>query len=336
MHRHLYYILLLTLLLFSTLSSCSDEDAAVPNTTLQYAISLSQPWREGSSFTRASSTRALDAPEVNYPEKVYVTATSKTNEADKKSYILSPEAETDPDTDGYKQYHTTTLDPPLVLADVEYFKFIAKSQYPLPTESEDIWTTIPPFGHTDYLLWQSDSVEPTDRHILITLSHQTSLVRFALSVAEKYAAIRTFRLKSLKVYKCNGVDADGKLTFGTEDADIIDQATISADGIDLTTDPEIFLSFHVKPDSEDFTTAPNLKTLKVVATYDVYDKGPKGDGQGAQLTRSNCTAQNTLTLPLTGSNALQIGKYYDIQVTLAPDFLYVLSDNDNESDLVLK
>lgn len=73
------------------------------------------------------------------------------------------------------------------------------------------------------------------------------------------------------------------------------------------------------------------KTFNIVVTYDVYD-------HTGQKTRENATAASVLTFPNTGDNAVerfQAGYYYNAYIKINPDFLYVLSDNDAISDIVI-
>ncbi|MBQ0046661.1 MAG: hypothetical protein KBT33_04000 [Prevotellaceae bacterium] len=91
-----------------------------------------------------------------------------------------------------------------------------------------------------------------------------------------------------------------------------------------------------------------LRKFHLTVTYDVYDR----DGQ---MTRRNAVAQNDFTFPansLNGKcsatdgckkqhtnqekNSFLGGHYYNVYVKINPNYLYVLSDNDNEPPLTIR
>ena len=129
---------------------------------------------------------------------------------------------------------------------------------------------------------------------------------------------------------------NGKPVFDKNDAaTVITSVEPTAPNNVLTTVGRNYLEFHVNANSPSFFETVNameterayLRTVLIVAEYDVYDKND-------QLTRTSCTAQNTLTLGFTSKEA---GKYFDLYATVKPDFLYVLSDGDKETaDVVLE
>lgn len=67
---------------------------------------------------------------------------------------------------------------------------------------------------------------------------------------------------------------------------------------------------------------------------DSYDYDATISANAAHLTRSGIAVRNTFTLnqlALSDSPVeIQAGKYYDLRVTLNPDYLYVLSEHDNK------
>lgn len=77
--------------------------------------------------------------------------------------------------------------------------------------------------------------------------------------------------------------------------------------------------------------------IKITVTYDVYDLKQ-------QKTRSNVETSSSIILGgdnfVTKDNNnvkwLRPGYYYNVLINIVPDFLYVLSDNDNGADLTIK
>ena len=205
------------------------------------------------------------------------------------------------------------------------------------TNYDNVWGsgTIPLYGTTDYLSGTGVTEEHNLR-VYFPLKHNTILVRFVLGVSSEVDALRTLRLTSLKIYRSTGVGTNGKPVFDKNDAaTVITSVEPTAPNNVLTTVGRNYLEFHVNANSPSFFETVNameterayLRTVLIVAEYDVYDKND-------QLTRTSCTAQNTLTLGFTSKEA---GKYFDIYATVKPDFLYVLSDGDKETaDVVLE
>lgn len=74
----------------------------------------------------------------------------------------------------------------------------------------------------------------------------------------------------------------------------------------------------------------DITNLKMTVTYDVYDKQQ-------QLVRENETATNKVVVKVnsTTKTKLEAGKNYKLNIQIIPTYLYVLSDNDESSVLVI-
>lgn len=74
----------------------------------------------------------------------------------------------------------------------------------------------------------------------------------------------------------------------------------------------------------------DITNLKMTVTYDVYDKQQ-------QLVRQNETATNKVVVKVEGTTKTQLeaGKNYKLNIQIIPTYLYVLSDNDESSVLVI-
>lgn len=161
------------------------------------------------------------------------------------------------------------------------------------------------------------------RHMLVTLHHTKALLRFAFKVSEKYDKVRYIRVTGLRL---NGVDCT------------------LADKV-LTTDGQLIAYAYVDP-----TVVTTAYTNTILCTYNIYDKdavfptsamtevekAATETELSKHLTRQGVTAQNTFklgSLKDAGGHAVtQInpGYYYDLNVTLNPDYLYVLAEHDNK------
>lgn len=144
----------------------------------------------------------------------------------------------------------------------------------------------------------------SDEHVKFILHHTKALVRFSFKVDPRYDKIRFIRVKSISL---NGSDCV-----------LVDKV--------LSTSRQFIAYAYVDPAAVT-TTTPN----DVVCTYNIYDKDAAIDDH---LTREGVTAKNTFrfnSLKDAYSNPvteIKAGYYYDLNVTLNPDYLYVLGEHD--------
>lgn len=152
----------------------------------------------------------------------------------------------------------------------------------------------------------SDKTSSGQRHMLVKLHHTKALLRFAFKVSEKYDKIRNIR-----VTKINLNDAECKL---------VDKV--------LTTSGQFIAYAYIDP-----AVVTVNKENTIQCTYNIYDKDDVTD---EHLTRKGVVAQNKFILgslkDASSNEVLEIeaGYYYDLKVTLNPDYLYVLSEHDNK------
>lgn len=177
--------------------------------------------------------------------------------------------------------------------------------------------------------WKQD-IEGDDYFIYMLLNHLYASVNFSLQVSEEYAQLRTIKLKTmtLSVTKAS-VNAVVKLTHNTVgNVPITDVTYTSTEG---SCSVEIFNS----ADGEALSSstplnitacfAPTLSAnLTLYSTYDVYDS--KGN-----LIRANCEATNIIP----NLNALR-GQRVQLNLTVDPTYLYVMSDKDLDNLFVIQ
>ncbi len=143
-------------------------------------------------------------------------------------------------------------------------------------------------------------------HLRFTFHHTKALLRFAFKVDSRYDKIRFIRVTNINL---NGADCT-----------LVDKV--------LTTDKQLIAYAYVDP-AKVTTSSEN----QIKCTYNIYDKDSATD---ADITRKGVVAQNTFTLnSLKDSDGSKIssilpGYYYDLTVTLNPDYLYVLAEHDNK------
>lgn len=177
--------------------------------------------------------------------------------------------------------------------------------------------------------------------VFLLFDHLYSALRFCINVDEKYDALRTIVLKKMElraedakasydatitleanttgeipissvVFTSSGFDADFETIFSAT-------GSYSA-GLPLSPSPVTLMGSFIPGDYQKFT----LRT-----TYDVFDKKNN-------LVRKACTAENYLDVQaiISKPQILQRGKYYSINLTVMPTYLYVLSDPDLDNPTV--
>lgn len=152
----------------------------------------------------------------------------------------------------------------------------------------------------------SEKTSSNQRHMQITLHHTKALLRFDFKVAESYDKIRYIKVTGIKLN-----DADCYLK------DVV-----------LNASGQLIAYAYIDPT---VVTTTYENTLQ--CTYNIYDKDAATD---EHLTRKGVVARNTYKLgslkDAKGNAVAEIraGYYYDLRVTLNPDYLYVLSEHDNK------
>ena len=171
-------------------------------------------------------------------------------------------------------------------------------------------------------------------YMYLLLDHLYASVNFSLKVHEDYAQLRTIKLKTMKLSTNKAsVNATVKLTHNTDGnspiADEEDDITYETSG--TSCEAEIFNHAEGQALSSLTSVAvtacftPTLSAnLTLVSTYDVYDS--KGN-----LIREGCTSTNKIP----NLNAKR-GERVQINMTINPTYLYVMSDKDLDDLFVIQ
>lgn len=143
-------------------------------------------------------------------------------------------------------------------------------------------------------------------HLCFTFHHTKALLRFAFKVDPRYDKIRFIRVTNINL---NGSDCA-----------LVDKV--------LSSKRHQLIAYAYVDPAVVTTSSVN----KIECTYNIYDKDSATD---ADLTRKGVVAKNTFTLSSLDSNgsivsSILSGYYYDLNVTLNPDYLYVLAEHDNK------
>ena len=180
------------------------------------------------------------------------------------------------------------------------------------------------------------SGEPLKDYYFLLFDHLYAALRVRMRVYDKYAELRTIKLKSLQLDTQAGETKTTKKTKVTirlkandGSASPIEELSFTPTGeaIDgglefwsnttgtlLTTDFQPFIG-HFMPDG--------ITKLILTSTYDVYDT--KGN-----LIREDCKSTNSVLLSelFSGQTMSQRGKRYTVNMTIQPTYLYMLSEPD--------
>lgn len=294
MTKRLSYILY-TLLLPLVFVSCADEFEQ-PEHDVDFCVRA--VWQDG--LSGGQSTRALSATDIL---------------ADGTSDIAIDYAD-----------YPTTINVLCKKGETEVLPLTLTKGSALCAEHTDYWSYTPSFlfrdqniKREDYrfyatatidggddLVGEADKDDIEDTHLKLTLHHAKALLRFAFKVSDKYDKVRYIRVTNINL---NGSDCE-----------LVDNV--------LTLSNQLIAYAYVDPAV--VTTAYN-NTIQ--CTYNIYDKDEATD---AHLTRKGVVARNQFKLgslkdessnPVT---VIKAGYYYDLNVTLNPDYLYVLSEHDNK------
>ena len=166
--------------------------------------------------------------------------------------------------------------------------------------------------------------QPENNWIRVLMDHLFAAIKFDIKVEAKYNALRTIKLRSLKLNTTalqritltltpNGNDVDPVYNIEYTPKEGTATATLFEDETGLELDENVSATVS---DCFGYFVSQQSNALTLVCTYDVYDK--KGN-----LIRKDCRAENKL--PNLAANR---GQFVTIKLTVAPTYLYQLSEPD--------
>lgn len=304
---YIIYIAIVTTLLPMVVVGCADDSADLEPREVTFCVQA--VWQNGRSSSGRSYARCL--PEVAH--KVRRSALAATDLLAEGTDDLPIEFNDYPATiavscsDG--QNFTLTKGAALCTQHGEYWQYTPSIIYKDRSIRRDnlTFTASATIDEGDELTGTANKADLHDAHLQFTLHHTKALLRFAFKVSEKYDKVRYIRV--------TGISLNGS------PCTLVDKV--------LTTDGQLIAYCYIDPT---VVTTSHENTLR--CTYNIYDKDEATD---AHLTREGVTAQNKFTLDkiVFSSSAaedhkIKPGYYYDLRVTLNPDYLYVLSEHDNK------
>lgn len=312
-----HYILTLTTALVFV--GCADEANDLPDQDIEFCVRAA--WQDG--LSGGTRTRALSATDlladlladgetdINIEDADYPTTIEVTCSDGNYFTLTKGTAECAEHTDAHYWTYTPSYLYKLKTVIRHTLTFHATAQIDDPTYSPLTDELEGDFGYKNI----------HDGHMQLTLHHTRALLRFTFKVSEKYDKVRYIVVKDVKI---NGNDC-------TTVPKVIDSTTSQA-----------VAYMYINPYAVDPTITST--EMQIECTYDIYEKDAYFPNKvvtadditnnATHLTRSGIVAQNTFTLNklvYIGSPAeIRAGYYYDLRVTLNPDYLYVLSEHDNK------
>lgn len=208
---------------------------------------------------------------------------------------------------------------------------------------------IPTIGTIDHLTTKpvfGGSSEVSGSHLFLTLGHVTALLRLHFAVDAKYDRVRFIDLKNVTINDMSIVHEQHLILDKYKNHTLFGYAYVKpADGHDGSLISSTITGWGATATSGNTTYTPvtTSTSLTFKCTYDIYDKDPgftyghaytdaDMTAHADHRTRQDVIARNTVTLGKVGSTitAIKAGHYYDLYITINPDYLYVLSDHDNK------
>lgn len=328
MKRLRYILLLIVALLFI---GCSDDEEQ------QYArdidFCMRAVWQDG--LVRGNATRALSATDIladvtsdividdeDYPAVVNVVC--KKDDAEIQRFTLTKGKTECFDHIGYWNYVPDFFFSKKKVKDENYdFFFTATIDEDGDPDTKD----------GDVLEGRADHANIEGYHMLVTLHHTKALLRFAFKLDEDYDKIRRIVVTGIQLN-----DSPCTLVYkvlNTADQQAIAYAYVDPAVVTTSYNNVIKCTYNIYDRDAVFTSVIDDQPA-TVGEITAESLAANAD----HLTREGVTATNQFTLSkvFNGSPVGSIlpGYYYDLRVTLNPDYLYVLSEHDNKQHLTIE
>ena len=225
------------------------------------------------------------------------------------------------------------------------------------TESGDYEVTGLQEGNFEYAAVPTGVInEPgVGNYAYLLFDHLFSALRLNFSVNATYAALRNIKLTELSLRTYTDPSDPESVNTKTFNVTITLQKTadgsspIAKDGLGnelITFTPTgekdyKGTPFYQNPDGEELPVSPAFDTfvahyvpvgvtkLVLISKYDVYDRNVTTEHPDGNLIRKDCIAENTINLSMfSGQSQSLRGRRYNINLTVNPSYLYVMSDDD--------
>lgn len=176
----------------------------------------------------------------------------------------------------------------------------------------------------------------SENYVNLLMDHLYSQLILQFNVDATYNALRHIKLKAVKLTSTYGEKVNATIRFRAGNYLDINSVTYSKNtsGEDnkelqvLEGNAQFLTTTATDTSFGPFNCAPctfdaNGTKLTLTCTYDVYDTNVTSEHPNGNLIREDCTATNKLKV----TNMIQ-GVKKTLTITIAPTYLYVLSDDD--------
>ena len=207
------------------------------------------------------------------------------------------------------------------------------------------FTDIPGIGCEDIMVSQAAdiTVGSTEQTVALNMDHLLARITLSFTINEAYNNLRTIKIKNVdfSLPETNPINTySSTITYGTDRQTVWNAPSSQSTepnttyniysgeqnngGQILSTDPTTIGVCYVVPEQ-------GIEGLQMRVEYDVYDKVDNENPirsdvvENKVIIKQNGTAVNRLTA----------GNNYKLNIQVIPSYLYVLSDNDQGSTLVI-
>lgn len=226
------------------------------------------------------------------------------------------------------------------------------------------WTNddVTTFSNNDFMYDHITNAEQEGRieghHLKLKMKHAMAMLRLYFQVHADYDKVRKIVLRKVRIKKVGTTDVNYEFTINASQTIDNSLAEASRPGFLLTTAPQLYAYGYMKPKfyaAEQITTLLDINAetwntnavandtpITIECTYDIYENDIVATALDNDLsthcTRRNVTATNTTTLKMAFNNSsvdIKAGHYYDLKITINPDYLYVLAEHDNKQHITI-
>lgn len=166
----------------------------------------------------------------------------------------------------------------------------------------------------------------------LKMDHLMAKVTPHFYIDTAYNKVRTIKVKKVEFSINNASKYKASINYTNPVKPVVSWISVYTEDLSLTAFEYTSDAPALTPDKQaigQFFLCPaqSVENLKMSVTYDVYDK------KGA-LTRENVMAENAI-LKLK-NESITAGTNYKLNIQVVPTYLYILSDNDEESVLIVE
>lgn len=183
----------------------------------------------------------------------------------------------------------------------------------------------------DLRIYQDDETKTVD----LQMDHMMARVTPHFYLHDKYAALRTIKIKQVDFIHAEAPHYTAVVTYNNDDSYRVDwntTGTATADTMAVAYGVETHDTLTTTKGAQAYGTfylcpAKPTAGLKMRVTYDVYDKV-----DDTKPIRENVVVENKIKqLPA----MLEAGTNYKLNIKVTPTYLYSLSDNDEQTLLIV-